>query len=184
MSGCTLVFGISGVGKTTACRNYVERHPETLFVSASSLLKSRIGMSGEALRTASAGQIVDNQAVLAAALAIFRRGREKQPVLIDAHGVIDNDQGLVPVPVSAIAALAPDRLILLEAPARVVAAHRSASARARPVRSLEAIGVELAAERETVEGFARALEIGLTIAEVTSDFQLDAFIGEQMPWQE
>ncbi len=181
MPGCTLVFGISGVGKTTACRDYVKRHPDTLFVSASSLLKSSMGMSGDALRTAAAGEIVQNQAVLGTALAEFRRGREAQAVLVDAHGVIDNDQALVPVPVSAIEALAPDHLILLEAPPTVVAAHRAAGVRPRPVRSVAAIEAELFAERETVEGFARTLGLHLAIVEVTPGFQLDALMGERRP---
>jgi adenylate kinase len=171
-----LVFGVPGVGKTTACQAYVGRHPETLFISASSLLKAAHQTSGEALRTAGAAEIVSNQQLLGAALAAFRKGREDRPVLIDAHAVIDNDQELVRVPVETIGSLVPDRLILLEAAACTVAQRRLADLRRRPVRNLKLISDELAAERATVESYAEALGLTLLVADVKPDFRLDALL--------
>lgn len=178
MSGCVLVFGISGVGKTHACADYAARHPDTLFVSASSLLKAATAESGEALRTASPSEIRNNQARLAGALAAFRAGREALPILIDAHGVIDNDSEFVRIPLSAIRSLSPDRLILLEAPPALVAERRAADARPRPQRPIEAIVREIAAERDAVKGYARALDLDLAIAEVLPGFRLDTLLRE------
>jgi adenylate kinase len=176
--GPILVFGVSGVGKTSACEAYVARHPDTLFVSASTLLKNAKQTTVEALRTAGAGEIVDNQSLLAGALARFRSGRERQPVLIDAHGVIDNDAEYVQVPLSAIEALAPERLILLEAPAIAVAKRRATAVRKRPQRSVEAINAEIEAERSAVQSYATALGLELTIINVGADFSYGALLDE------
>jgi len=173
---CTLVFGVSGVGKTSACLNYVATHPETLFVSASDLLKAARQSSAEALRTATIDRIIENQALLGPALTAFRDGREDRSIIIDAHGVIDNDRDLVRVPVSTIAALAPDRLILLEAPAKEVAARRAGAERKRPVRDLNHIEKEIAAERDVVVGYASALAVELVIAEAGLGFTLEAVL--------
>lgn len=176
MSRCVLVFGVSGVGKTHACADYVARHPDTLFVSASSLLKAATAESGEALRTASPANIRNNQVLLAGALAAFRAGREALPILIDAHGVIDNDREFVRIPLSAVRSLSPDRLILLEAAPALVAERRVTAARLRPQRTIEAIVREIAAERDAVKSYARALDLDLAIAEVVPGFKLDTLL--------
>lgn len=176
MGRCTLVFGVSGVGKTTACKAYIARYPQTLFTSASSLLKTARQTSGEALRKAGAAEIASNQLLLGKALAAFRQGREHQPVLIDAHAVIDNDRELVRVPLQAIQSLAPDRLILLEAAVETVAERRLSDIRPRPVRSLKMISDELVAERSTVESYADALGLALLVADAGSGFRLDALL--------
>lgn len=176
MSRCVLVFGVSGVGKTYACADYSARHPDTLFVSASSLLKTATADSDEALRTASPDKIRNNQALLAGALAAFRAGREALPILIDAHGVIDNDSEFVRIPLSAVRSLSPDRLILLEAAPALVAQRRAADVRLRPQRPIEAIIREIAAEREAVKSYAHALDLDLAIAEVVPGFRLDPLL--------
>lgn len=176
MGKCVLVFGVSGVGKTHACADYSARHPNTLFVSASSLLKAATAASGEALRTASAAQIRRNQARLADALAAYRAGRETMPILIDAHGVIDNDSEFVRIPLSAIRSLAPDQLILLEAEPALVAERRAADTRSRPHRPIEAIVREIAAERAAVKSYARALDLNLAIGDVGPGFRLDTLL--------
>lgn len=176
MSRCVLVFGVSGVGKTYACADYAARHPDTLFVSASSLLEAAIAESREALRTASPTKIRNNQARLAGALDAFRAGREALPILIDAHGVIDNDNEFVRIPLSAIQSLTPDRMILLEAAPELVAERRAADSRPRPQRPIEAIAREIAAERDAVKSYARALDLELAIAEVAPGFRLDTLL--------
>jgi adenylate kinase len=180
MGPCALVFGVSGVGKTHACADYAARHPGTLFVSASSLLKAATTASGEALRTASAPVIRHNQTRLANALAGYRAGREDLPILIDAHGVIDNDEELVRIPLTAIQSLAPDILILLEAPPERVEAHRASDARPRPLRSIEAISREIEAERAAVSDYAIALGLDLLVAEVKSGFRLDDLLKDRL----
>lgn len=180
MGPCALVFGVSGVGKTRACADYAARHPDTLFVSASSLLKAATAESGEALRTASAAVIKHNQMRLADALADYRAGREHLPILIDAHGVIDNDEEFVRIPLAAIQSLAPDILILLEAPPERVTAHRASDARPRPIRSPEAISHEIEAERAAVSDYAAALGLDLLVAEVKPGFRLDDLLKDRL----
>lgn len=176
MGPCILIFGVSGVGKTSACRAYVEEHPDALFVSASSLLKAAKGVSSEALRTANSAEIVGNQAVLGIQLEAFRRGRESQTVLVDAHGVIDNDVELVRIPVAVIRELTPTRLILLEAAPKIIASRRAMDQRQRPKRSLKAISLELHEERAAVEDYARVLGLELLIAEVGPTFKLEVLL--------
>lgn len=173
---CTLVFGVSGVGKTSACQAYVTTHPEVLFVSASELLKAARRTSAEALRTEPTEKIIENQAMLGPALATFRAGRENGPIIIDAHAVIDNDRELVRVPVSAIATLAPNQLILLEASPEEVAARRASAKRRRPVRNLDEIAKEIAAEREAVASYAAALRLDFVTAPAETGFRLDTIL--------
>lgn len=173
MGSCILVFGVSGVGKTTACSDYVARHPHVLFVSASALLKIAKAASSEELRTATRGQIIDNQNLLPSALERYRLGRRDHPILLDAHAVIDNDRSLIEVPVSVIAALNPTKLVLLEAAPAEIAARRAASPRPRPIRDLQAIARELAAERAVVEAYGVQLGLGVAVVTVGSDFRLD-----------
>ena len=176
MSECVLVFGVSGVGKTHACADYAARHPDTLFVSASSFLQAVTAESGEALRTASPTKIRKNQERLASALAAFRAGREAIPILIAAHGVIDNDSEFVRIPLSAIQSLSPDRLILFEAEPTLVAERRAADTRTRPQRPIEDLVREIATERDAVKSYARALKLDLAIADVVPGFRIDPLL--------
>ena len=161
--GPILVFGVSGVGKTSACEAFVSRNPDVLFVSASSLLSAAKRSTPEVLRTASAADIAANQDALAGALAEFRRGRGHRPVLVDAHGVIDNDVGYVRVPLSVIEGLRPEKLVLIEAPAPVVAERRARASRRRPARTVEQIRAEIDAERSAVQHYATELNLNLNI---------------------
>ena len=98
------------------------------------------------------------------------------PLLIDAHGVIDNDRELVRVPVSAVRPLRPDLLVLLQASPVQIAARRVQDLRVRPSRSIEEIAHEIQAEYETVQGYATELGIELLIGEVNTSFKLDALL--------
>ncbi|WP_168355810.1 ATP-binding protein [Sphingomonas gei] len=177
MCSCILVFGVSGVGKTTACENYVARHPGFLFVSASALLKSIQAASAEELRTAKREQIIENQALLPDALKRYRLGRRNHRILLDAHAVIDNDRALVEVPVSVIGALEPTLLVLLEATPAEIAKRRSADARPRPLRDLQAIAREITAERTAVEAYGVQLGLDVAVATVGPHFSLDDILG-------
>lgn len=178
MGPCCLVFGVSGVGKTSACSAFTQRHPNWLFVSASTLLKAAKGATGERLRTADSQSIVDNQLVLADAVRQFRSGRVERPMLLDAHAVIDNDRELVRVPVEVIRALQPSLFVLLEAPAQVVLERRLADTRQRPVRDVASIERELAAERSAVADYSVDVGVELLKANVTSDFVLESVFKE------
>ena len=173
---CILVFGVSGVGKTLSCQDYVARHPEWLHLRASTLLSEATGKTAEALRKSSDQAIRDNQRLLSEALDRARTGREASPVLIDGHAVIDNDVDLVPVPLEAVAALRADGFILLEVPVETLAARRADANRTRPLRSYAGLAREVRMERETVRSYAALLDIPLASAQANDNFQLDALI--------
>ena len=175
---CILVFGVSGVGKTSSCADYVARHPEWLHLRASALLSGATGESAEALRTSSYETIRGNQQLLGAALERARSGREAAPILIDAHAAIDNDSDLVPVPIDSVASLHCDGMILLELPTDTLAARRANANRPRPARSKLALDLEASLEADTVRSYAVALNIPLVCAKVGDAFRLDSLIDE------
>lgn len=164
MNKCGVVFGVSGVGKTTLCKAYLENDPNWLFVSASTLLKNAKRKNAEELRTAGSENIVNNQAVLGDALQNFRKDHEDNPILVDAHGVIDNNQELVEIPVEVIASLNPDILILIQdTPQNVIRNRNFDKSRNRPVRSLDFVENEINQERKVVENYSRILNRKLYI---------------------
>lgn len=173
---CILVFGVSGVGKSRACSDYVDRNPDWLHLRAGELLSRLTGESPENLRTALDEEVVANQGLLSSAVTRARAGRKHRPVLVDCHAVIDNDDDLVVVPAGTVAALAPNGIILLEHDAAEVAMRRIVDLRVRPSREPAAIAREAALERNTVEGYAASLALSLVIARTEVDFRLDASV--------
>jgi adenylate kinase len=177
MGGSTIiVFGLSGVGKTTACRVFVEHHPEYLYFQASELLRDVTNATNEQLRTADASRIIHNQRLIGAALRTRRSGRERQPVIIDAHSVIDNDQGLIRIPIDAIKQLCPTGLIFLEADPDTLYARRSRASKPRPIRSVNELAQQQEVAKETVNSYARNLGVPMVISFVTDGFDLASSI--------
>lgn len=173
---CILIFGVSGVGKSRACSDYVDRNPDWLHLRAGELLSRLTGESPENLRTALDEEVVANQALLSLAVTRARAGREHRPVLVDCHAVIDNDDDLVVVPAGTVVALAPDGIILLEHDAAEVSMRRIIDLRVRPSREPAAIAREAVLERDTVEGYAASLTLPLVIARTEVGFRLDASV--------
>lgn len=173
---CILVFGVSGVGKSRACSDYVDRNPDWLHLRAGELLSRLTGESPENLRTALDEEVVANQGLLSLAVTRARAGREHHPVLVDCHAVIDNDDDLVVVPAGTVVALAPDGIILLEHDAAEVSMRRIIDLRVRPSREPAAIAREAVLERNTVEGYAASLTLPLVIARTEVGFRLDASV--------
>lgn len=176
-----LVFGVSGVGKTSSCEDYVRQHPEWLYLRASALLSTATGETPETLRTQTAGAIRSNQNLLGRALSAARADQQYRPVLLDAHAVIDNDKTLVEVPIAVVSDLGADGMILLEATPEDIALRRSRGLRPRPTRSIEELGREIAAESRIVDAYARKLNIPLASAVVGADFSLDPLIDKLSP---
>jgi len=171
-----LVFGVAGVGKTTACEAFANKHPEFLYYRASALLSAARGISTEALRTSKSHEIERNQELLVKQLEARRRKHPARPFLIDAHAVIDNDHQLVRVPVEIVASMKPTGMILLEATPETIVARRRRDPRTRPQRAVEAIAREIATERETVLSYVAELDLPLEVGLVTDEFVLDPTI--------
>lgn len=155
------VLGISGVGKTTMVSAFTRRHPWAHSVRASALLKEAVAVHDtEALRTASAPDIQANQDHLAAAFADLRHRHPDRHIIFDGHSLIDNDQGLVTVPVSTFLRLSPDLIVFLEDDPDVILARRLADVgRARPQRSSDEIRVHQDVAKEAALGYGAALPV-------------------------
>jgi adenylate kinase len=171
-----LVFGVSGVGKTSSCEDYAKRHPSWLYLRASALLAQATGETPEALRTEAAVSIKLNQSLLGQSLYAARKRHPDRSILLDAHAIIDNDKTLVEVPLDAVENLHADGMILLEAHAEDLANRRSHARRQRPARSIKQLERESAAERKAVVAYAAKLRIPLESAIVGGDFSLDPLI--------
>lgn len=161
-----ILFGVSGVGKTTAATRMLERFPAWLHFQASTLLRSALNQSGESLRTAEPKQIASNQHALAAALAGARASFPGRPVIIDAHSVIDNDETLVPLPLETFSALQPIAIAFLAAPAEEISRRRKLDPRGRPSRNAK----QISAYQDLAEVVARdhARTLGVPFVEVVS----------------
>ncbi|AGB45323.1 archaeal adenylate kinase [Mesorhizobium australicum WSM2073] len=162
-----MVFGISGVGKTTACLAYVDAHPNYLYDRASAILQKAHGIPVEALRIGPASSVIENQAVLPSAVRALRKAEPSRTILLDSHAVIDNDTVFVEVPLDIIMAIEPDGFILLEAAPATIKQRREEASRPRPQRSVAQIGDEAQAERKAVTSYAKALGKPLIIDAVS-----------------
>ncbi|NPD69432.1 AAA family ATPase [Lichenicola cladoniae] len=167
-----MVFGISGVGKTTACQSYVNVHPDYLYQRASTILQTAHGLAAETLRTALPSSVISNQDVLASAITSFKDANPDKNILLDSHAVIDNDVVLIEIPLEIIAALAPDGFILLEADASLIKDRRKKGLRKRPSRMINQIQAEAEAERRVVMSYANSLDRPLVRDTVYYGFDL------------
>jgi adenylate kinase len=129
-----LVFGISGSGKSHLAKKIARARPAILRLTASSLLKSWFHTTGERLRTANRDTVVANQSALRDALANARKDNWDRPVALEAHAVIDNDEGIVDVPIDTFKGLGVSYVLFVSAPVDVIAERRKKDRRHRPER--------------------------------------------------
>ncbi|MBP7702193.1 MAG: AAA family ATPase [Phenylobacterium sp.] len=153
------MFGLSGVGKGWVARRVCARHPVVRHLEASALLRVALNQTGEALRTAAEDVMTDNQRRLAAAFASARAAEPDRPVLFDGHSVIDNDAGLVDIPVAVIAPLRPDHIVFVADTGAVIAARRVADTRRRPLRSVADLDQHQARALAMAQSYAAALSV-------------------------
>lgn len=174
--GTVIVFGISGVGKTAACADFVKRHPEVLHTSAGALLQSVTAPAGEVLRTESTDALLKIQMMLGAAFANWRAERAASAVLIDAHSVIDNDKELIEVPVEVIRSLEPTGLVLLEEAPELIAERRELDSRVRPRRSIESLRQQTEAARRVCLRYAEDLDLPFEVGALSQYGSLDELV--------
>lgn len=174
--GVVLVFGISGVGKSTACASYVSRHPSVLHTSAGKLLQAAKNIDSALLRTDVAGNILQNQHLIGEALKRYRLGRETSDILIDAHSVIDNDHELIKIPVDVVRSMEPKGLVLLEAPPELIIERRKNDRRFRPSRTAEELKIQMEVARTVCESYANELGVPLEIGTTSHGGDLEALI--------
>jgi adenylate kinase len=174
--GVVVVFGVSGVGKTTACRSYISRHHDVFHVSAGDLLKKVSGRTGEGLRLATSSDIQQNQNRLGPAFEDWRSDNGAANVLIDAHSIIDNNRELIQIPVEVIRSLNPSAMVLLEASPEVITKRRESDCRSRPTRSMGEIREQLLLSRELCLNYERELNVPLEIGVALQDDDFDLLV--------
>lgn len=180
-AGHTLIlFGVSGVGKTTAAQAAMRRFPDLLHFQASTLLKAALAQSGEALRTADASRIASNQTGLYDALCEARSLHLGRPALLDAHSVIDNDVELVDISLEVFAAIQPAAIALLLAPPATLLRRRLEDQRARPERSLEELERYQRRSEDAARGFAISLNVPFAAFDTDDQAELMDYIGHHL----
>lgn len=123
------------------------------------LMRAALNTTSEALRTAAASAVQDNQQRLVAAFEVARRSRPDCPVLFDGHSVIDNDQGVVEIPVAAIAGLRPTAIVFVHDEPGAIRQRRLADERPRPDRTEETLTGHQDRARQAAEGYAKHLAV-------------------------
>ena len=167
------VFGISGVGKTTIIRQWLNGREDALHLQASALISQGLtdpSRKSEMLRRSSESGILANQGIL---VEMFRReviASRAGLVVFDGHLMIDNDEGLVAIPLAVIAALQPHILVHVEQLPEVIAARRrSDRERSRPVRDTSTLQYHQARSRALCEDYGSKL--GIQVAQINGDDQ-------------
>lgn len=168
-----IVFGIAGVGKTTACKQYVSRHPDYVHLIASTLIREATGMSLAQLRAASAEQLMANQSILHDAVEQKLSEIRVSNFILDGQCVLDNGKALVVLDTADIAPFRPSGLLLLEAPPREIERRRLGDSRVRPLRTESEIKEQLLLNREAVRSYAEGLGIPFVVAEAEGPMSLE-----------
>jgi adenylate kinase len=158
-----LVCGISGVGKTTLLDDAIKFLPSAVVWRASEIIgAARNILDPEALRTLPAGEILQSQALLVRGFETQRRAFPDSLVLLDAHSVIDSDNGLIEIPVEVAARFVPSGILhVSDEPARIQERRITDTKRVRPTRSL---GQLIEYQRRSIAacgGYSAALNVPL-----------------------
>jgi len=171
-----LIFGISGVGKSTNCRRFTQRHPNCLYFSASELLSTTMNADREKLRKSSPHSILENQKLLGSAFNELRKIYPNRPALVDAHAIIYNDFNYVHIPTEVVRGLNPTALILLEAPSALVASRRRAGHLQRPKRTEQELEEEARLEKQATLRYADELSLPVEIGSTEFEDVLESLV--------
>jgi adenylate kinase len=156
------IFGISGVGKTTLIGQFVHAHAHWQVLSAGQILSQLSGRDPQALRRSARAMVERNQFSLADEILRRRSAEPQINWLLDAHSVIDNGHELIPVPVTVISRINPDRLVFLFDEAAGIKIRRASDEqRDRPVFSQKRIEEEQRLAWQTCFDYARELRLKL-----------------------
>lgn len=116
-----IVFGVSGVGKTTACAEYANRNHDVVHFSASGLLR----LHRETAGTRTIDEVMQDQHTLVDLVCALRAETRASLMLLDAHSHIVVAGHKIVVPADIIAAMNPIGLIFFKATGDVVFSRRA-----------------------------------------------------------
>lgn len=156
-----LIFGISGVGKTTIINKYISKRIGVLCVSASGLLKEYYNInSSDGLRKLPSGNILENQYIICEQFSNYLQNQNGATVIFDGHNIIDNDSGIFVVPLDIAKKLSPDIIVTIYAPEEKILEQRIRDTlRVRPVRNLGQLKSQIDLSIKVSEEYAEALGI-------------------------
>jgi adenylate kinase len=134
-----VVFGISGVGKSSAISNFIQGHPEWAHVQAGKLLQNKMPETAyDDLRLGTDEKILKNQNLLVSAFDEYLKTTSHSKIIFDGHSVIDSGQDFFKVPPSIIKKLYPQKIIFIfSEPEKIVKQREKDPSRSRPIYSLE-----------------------------------------------
>jgi len=175
--------GVSGVGKGYTAKKYCELKPSTIHLVASDILKAELKQEKETLRASQKDKLENNQKILVKA---FKRSLEKLPsdiaVIFDCHMLIDNNHGLVQIPLHVFKDTNISQMVFIyDAPSVILERRKSDIGRVRPERSESDIEAQQAKALKIAKSYAAQLNIPINVIspcleelkEVTNKFAIE-----------
>ena len=154
-----MVCGVSGVGKTHLIRSVLSELPDAVSWRASEIIaEARRNEDPEYLRTLPVDELARSQELL---VRSFWHRMDSTPaawILLDAHCVLDTDEGLFEIDTGIIRRIDPIGFIHIEDHIDRILERRSADTdRRRPGRNWEQLRIYQDRSRDVCRGFAAAL---------------------------
>ena len=166
-----VVFGISGVGKSTSISHFIQKKTNWTHIQAGSLIKSFKGdVPYDELRITSKEKILDNQKKMVHAFWRNIENVQTPGIIFDGHSVIYNDSEIIKIPFEIIAELKPNKIIFMSGSAEQILERRSKDFRKRPLLDLQ----EISCQQKVSKGQAIdiASKLSIPYAEVCNEDEL------------
>lgn len=166
-----VVFGLSGVGKTTACLKYASKNNDVVHSSASALLR----LNRETAGTRHIAEVMQDQRLLVDLVCDFRAQTPSPLMLLDAHSLIVVAGHEVVIPADVIAAMKPNGLIFMRARGEVISDRRASRGDARNINPYEIERSQMDALTAT-ESYAKLVPCRMSIVDANQDADLTGAI--------
>ena len=132
-----LVFGLSGVGKSTLVHKVLENRNDFERVSGGSLIDcNKKTENRDELRVLPSDEILDNQKQLIKNFAKVKTELGHKHIIFDGHCIIKNGPSITEVPTDIIKKLFPNIIVFVEATAKEIIERRKNDS-SRPNREIE-----------------------------------------------
>lgn len=160
-----LVFGVSGIGKTTACQDYANHHKGVKHISAGKILSESDVPHQSSEKALGYKEILTRQECLSRKINQLEKEHPYKDFIIDAHSFVESQDTIVNIPTRIISMLKPSSIILLELDPESVLARIKDSSRKRPTHRLVELMWHIHITRINVVNYAREIEVPLKIIE-------------------
>ncbi|MBA8838427.1 AAA family ATPase [Ochrobactrum sp. RH2CCR150] len=162
-----IVFGVSGIGKTTACANYASRNSNVAHFMASALLS----LHRETAGTRTIDKAMQDQRLLVDLVCTLRLETQASILLLDAHNLIVVAGCEIVIPVNIIAAMKPTGLIFFRANGTIVSSRRVSRGDTKDVSSGEIERLQMNALK-AVKSYANQIPCPLAIVDADQGIDL------------